>query len=67
MPQRGVLTSRHERKETDRFKSFTYEELIKRDKRSIPVKRARLPLDTLKSLGVSRRKAGALPALTSTF
>ena len=26
---------RHERKESDRFKSFTYEELIKRDKHSI--------------------------------
>lgn len=31
-PQRGVPTNRHERKETDRFKRFTDEELTKRDK-----------------------------------
>ena len=35
--------NRHERKESERFKSFTYEVLTKRDKSSIPFKRARLP------------------------
>ncbi len=35
--------NRHERKESERFKSYTYEELTKRDKRSIPFERARLP------------------------
>ncbi len=29
--------SRHERKETERFKSFTYEELIKRDKINLDI------------------------------
>src|SRR5437762_7592796 len=58
--------NRHERKESDRFKSFTHEDLTKRDKRSIPFERARLPRHT-HEFGASRRKAGALPALTSTF
>ena len=35
--------NRDERKESERFKSFTYEDLTKRDKRSIPFERARLP------------------------
>ena len=30
-------TSRHERKETERFKSFTYDELIKRDKVNLDI------------------------------
>lgn len=29
--------NRHKRKETDRFKPFTYEELIKRDKASLDI------------------------------
>src|SRR5438094_8101287 len=35
--------NRHERKESEGFKSFTYEEITKREKRSIPFERARLP------------------------
>jgi len=41
--ERRYRGSRHERKESDRFMSFAYEELTKRDKRSIPFERARLP------------------------
>jgi hypothetical protein len=48
--------NRHERKESERFKSFTYEELTKRDKRSIPFERARLPW-TRSRIRCSRRKA----------
>jgi hypothetical protein len=57
--------NRHERKESERFKSFTYEELTKRDKRSIPSHVPGFPRHA-QSLGASRRKAGTLPALTST-
>jgi hypothetical protein len=35
--------NRFERVKSERFRSFTYEELTKRDKRSIPIERARLP------------------------
>jgi hypothetical protein len=35
--------NRYDRKESERFKSFTYEELTKRDKHSIPFERARPP------------------------
>jgi type I restriction enzyme M protein len=35
-PQRGVPT-RHTRVETERFKSFTYEELTKRDKVNLDI------------------------------
>ena len=39
--------NRHDRKESDRFKSFTYEELIKRDKHLI-ARMCPASLDTLK-------------------
>ncbi len=58
--------NRHERKETERFKSFTYEELIKRDKHSLPDSNVPGFPRHAQSLGASRRKAGSLPALTST-
>jgi hypothetical protein len=57
--------NRHERKESERFKSFTYEELTKRDKRSILSNIPGFPRHT-QCLGASRRKAGALPAIAST-
>ncbi len=52
--------NRHYRKESERFKSYTYEELTKRDKSSIPLNVPDFPRHT-RSLGASRRKAG-LPA-----
>ncbi len=55
--------NRHERKESDRFKSFSYEELTKRDKPSSPNEVPGFPRHT-QGLGASRRKAGALPALS---
>ena len=35
--------NRHERKETERFKSFAYDDLIKRDKVSLDIFWAKLP------------------------
>jgi len=53
--------NRHERKESERFKSFTYEELIKRDTHSLPDSNVPgFPRHT-QNLGASRRRAG-LPA-----
>jgi len=53
--------NRHERKEAKRFKSFTYEELIKRDTHSLPDSNVPgFPRHT-QNLGASRRRAG-LPA-----
>lgn len=58
--------NRHERKESERFKSLSYEELTKRDKHSITLSNVPgFPRHT-RRLGASRRRAGALPALTST-
>jgi hypothetical protein len=57
--------NRHERKGSERFKSYTYEELTKRDKHSILSNVLGFPRHAHK-FGASRRKAGALPALTST-
>jgi type I restriction enzyme M protein len=55
--------NRHERKESERFKSFTYEDLIKRDKPSSPNEVPGFPSHT-QSVGASRRKAGAPSALS---
>ena len=63
---RGYSGSRFERKESERFKSFSYEELTKRDKPSLPYEVPGFPRHA-QSLGASCRKAAALPALTSTF
>ena len=41
---RGYSGNRHEQKESERFKSFSYEQLTKPDKCSIPFERARLTL-----------------------
>jgi hypothetical protein len=49
--------NRHERKESERFKSFAYEELIKRDKSSLPNEVPGFPRLT-HSFGAPRRKAG---------
>ncbi len=50
--------NRHERRETERFKSFTYEELIKRDKHSLPDSNVLGFPRHAQSLDASRRKAG---------
>src|SRR6266480_4592408 len=56
--------NRHVRKESERFKNCTYEELTKRDKPSLPYEVPAFPRHA-QSVGASRRKAGTLPALTS--
>jgi type I restriction enzyme M protein len=62
--------NRHTRQEGERFKSFTYEELTKRDKRWIEGIQSNMPgfPRHTHSLGASRRKAGsrsyAQPALS---
>lgn len=53
--------NRHDRKESERFRSFTYEELTKRDKRSIALSNMPGFPRHARNLGASRRKAG-LPA-----
>src|SRR5438552_745943 len=55
--------NRFDRKESDRFKSFSYEDLTKRDKPSLPCEVPGFPRHA-QSLGASRRKAGTLPALS---
>ena len=53
--------NRHERKETDRLKAFTYDELSKRDKPSLSHEVPGFPRHAHK-FGASRRIAGTLPA-----
>jgi len=37
VPSTGAVRSRHNRRETDCFKSFTYDELLKRDKVNLDI------------------------------
>lgn len=59
--------TRFDRKESERFRSFPYEELLKRDKRSTTPPTCPASLDTLAVFGVSRRRAGARQRYPSTF
>lgn len=72
-PQRGVPTNRHDRKPTwidkddkGRWRSYDYEELIKRDKHSIPSNVPGFPRHA-QSLGASRRRAGPASANLDIF
>jgi hypothetical protein len=58
--------NRHERKPADRFRSFSYEELTKRDKRSLSLTNLPASLDTLKVSVPPAIKLAPLPAITST-
>ncbi|MBA2242224.1 MAG: hypothetical protein H0W04_04970 [Chthoniobacterales bacterium] len=58
--------NRHDRTETERFKSFTYEELIKRDKRPIACRTCPTSIGTLKFSVPRAVELASLPALSST-